>query len=57
MFFGLSLKQFIFSLCACVIAVLLFFLLKLYLGTETLSWVCILATSPFATLGFFNITE
>lgn len=52
MFFGLSLRQFIFSLCACVVAVVLFFLLKPYLGIETLSWVCILAAAPFAALGF-----
>lgn len=53
-FFGLSLRQFVCSLCACVVAVLLFFLLKPYLGTETLSWVCILAASPFAAFGFFK---
>ena len=35
MFFGLSLRQFIFSLCAVVVAVGLYFLLKPYLGTET----------------------
>lgn len=51
-FFGLSLRQFIFSLCACVIAVLLYFVLKPYLGIETLSWVCILGAVPFAVLGF-----
>jgi hypothetical protein len=52
MFFGLSLRQFIFSACACVTAVGLFFLLKPYLGTETVSWVCILGALPFAALGF-----
>ena len=41
MFFGLSLRQFIFSVLACGIAVGLYFLLKPYLGTETVSWVCI----------------
>lgn len=51
-FFGLSLRQFIFSLCACAIAVLLYFILKPYLGIETLSWVCILGAVPFAVLGF-----
>ena len=54
MFFGLSLRQFIFSLCACVVAVILFFVLKPYLGIETLSWVCILAAVPFAALGFIK---
>ena len=53
-FFGLSLRQFIFSVCACGIAVLLYFLLKPYLGIETLSWVCILGAIPFAILGFLK---
>ncbi len=51
-FFGLSLRQFFFSACACGIAVILYFILKPYLGTETLSWVCILGATPFAVLGF-----
>lgn len=51
-FFGLSMRQFIFSICACLIAVLLYFLLKPYFGIETLSWVCILGAIPFAILGF-----
>ena len=54
MFFGLSLRQFIFSLCACLLAVILYFLLKPYLGLETLSWVCIVGAAPFAALGFFK---
>ena len=54
MFFGLSLRQFIFSLCAVVVAVGLYFLLKPYLGTETVSWVCILGAAPFAALGFIK---
>ena len=33
MFFGLSMRQFIFSACACVVAVGLYFLLKPYVGT------------------------
>lgn len=52
MFFGLSLRQFIFSVLACGIAVGLYFLLKPYLGTETVSWVCILGAAPFAAIGF-----
>lgn len=51
-FFGLSLRQFIFSVCACGIAVLLYFLLKPFFSIETLSWVCILGAVPFAILGF-----
>ena len=51
-FFGLSLRQFIFSILACLVAVLLYFLLRKYFGIETLSWVCILGAAPFAMIGF-----
>jgi hypothetical protein len=51
-FFGLSLRQFIFSVLACCVAVLLYFALKGHFGIETLSWVCILGASPFAAIGF-----
>lgn len=54
MFFGLSLRQFIFSACACVVAVGIYFLLKPYVGTETVSWMCILGAAPFAALGFIR---
>ena len=54
MFFGLSLRQFIFSACACVVAVGIYFLLKPYVGTETVSWMCILGVAPFAALGFIK---
>ena len=51
-FFGLSLRQFIFSIAACLVAVLLYFLLREHFGIETLSWVCILGAVPFGVLGF-----
>ena len=54
MFFGLSLRQFIFSVLACGIAVLIFFGLKGSLGTETTSWMCILGAAPFAAIGFIK---
>lgn len=54
MFFGLSLRQFIFSACACVVAVGIYFLLKPYVGTEAVSWMCILGAAPFAALGFIK---
>ncbi len=53
-FFGLSLRQFFFSVLACVVAVVLYFLLKDKFGVETLSWVCILGAAPFAVLGFIT---
>lgn len=49
-----TMRQFIFSACACVVAVGLYFLLKPYVGTETVSWMCILGAAPFAALGFIK---
>ena len=40
MFFGLSMRQFIFSVLACGVAVGLYFILRPYFGVETLSWFC-----------------
>ena len=51
-FFGLSMRQFIFSILACLVAVGLYFILRPYFGIETLSWICILGATPFAILGF-----
>ena len=54
MFFGLSMRQCGFSLAAMLVAVGLYFLLKPYVGTETVSWMCILGAAPFAAMGFMN---
>ena len=54
LFFGLSLRQCGFSLAAVLVAVGLYFLLKPYVGTETVSWMCILGAVPFAAMGFIN---
>ena len=54
MYFGLSLRQFIFSILACGVAVAIYFGLKDYLGTETVSWICILGAAPFAAVGFIK---
>ena len=53
-FFGLTMRQFIFSILACIVAVGLYFVLKPHFGVETLSWVCILGAAPFAALGFIK---
>lgn len=53
-YFGLSLRQFIFSVLACGVAVGLYFILKPFFGIETLSWMCILGALPFAAIGFFK---
>ena len=54
MFFGLSLRQCVFSVLAVAVAVGLYFLLRPYVGLETLSWVCVLGAAPFAALGFIT---
>ena len=52
MFFGLSLRQFLFSLLAVAFAVGAYFLFNPMLGLETTSWICMLVAAPFAALGF-----
>ena len=51
-FFGLSLRQFIFSGLACGIAVGLYFLLHPYMSMETVSWICVLGAAPCVVFGF-----
>lgn len=53
-FFGLTMRQFVFSLLAIGVAVGLYFLLRPYMGTETVSWMCILGAVPFAAIGFVS---
>lgn len=53
-YFGLSLRQFIFSILACGMAVVLYFIFRPYFGIETLSWLCILGAAPFAAVGFIK---
>lgn len=54
MFFGLSLRQFIFSVLAVGFAVAIYFGLRNFFGTETVSWMCIVGAAPFAALGFIK---
>lgn len=54
MSFGLSMRQFVFSALAILVAVGLYFLLKPHFGTETVSWMCILGAAPLAALGFIT---
>ena len=54
MFFGLNARQFIFALLAVGVAIGVYFGLKDCLGTETVSWLCILGAVPFAAMGFLK---
>lgn len=51
-FLGLSLRQTIFSIFACGIACVIYFLLKNQLGVEMTSWLCMIGAAPFAAFGF-----
>ena len=51
-FFGLNLRQFVFSALACLIAVLFYFIFRRRFGVETVSWICILGALPMALFGF-----
>ena len=52
MFFGLTMRQFIFTCLAVAASILSYFFLKPLIGIEAVSLVCILAAVPFAVLGF-----
>lgn len=54
---GFNMRQCVYTVLAAGVAVALYFLLKPYLGTETLSWVCILGAFPFVLMGFVNYNK
>ena len=54
MFFGLNMRQFIFSLLAVAVAVVIYFMLRSHFGIGTLSWMCVLGAAPFAGAGFIK---
>jgi len=53
-FFGLNMRQLIFSAIAVAAAVGTYFSLRNVLGTEIVSWLCIIAAAPFAAMGFIK---
>lgn len=55
LFFGLSLRQFLFALLAVAVAVGVYFGLRPVLGNGEIGWVCVLAAFPFALGGFFSV--
>ena len=56
MFFGLSMRQFIFSILACGVAVGLYFLLRPYFGVETLPGFAFWARPPLPCWGLSPTT-
>ena len=53
-FFGLSLRQFLFSLMAVLVAVGLYFGLHHFVRSSAYDWLCVVAAFPFALGGFFT---
>lgn len=53
-FFALSVRQFIYSILACSIAVLIYFSSINTFGMEITIWLCILGAAPFAAIGFIS---
>ena len=54
LFFGLNMRQCLFSVLACIVAVVIYFLVINQLGVEMTSWLCMLGAAPFAALGFIK---
>jgi hypothetical protein len=54
LFFGLTLRQFIFALVAVAVAVTVYFGLRPVMGEGEIGWLCVLAAFPFALGGFFQ---
>lgn len=51
---GLTLRQTIFSILSCIVAVIVYFVSIDTLGSEITSWFCIVCAIPFAALGFID---
>ena len=56
-FWGLTLRQTVFSVLACAAAVITYFLFSPYLSISVLSWVCVVSAIPFAAFGFIQYNE
>ena len=56
-FLGMSFRQFLFSIIACVVAVIIYLSCVDVLGMETTSWLCMLGATPFASLGFITFQK
>lgn len=53
----MSFRQFLFSIIACVVAVIIYLSCVDVLGMETTSWLCMLGATPFASLGFITFQK
>lgn len=56
-FLGLSFRQFLFSVIACVVAIIIYLSTVDILGMEITSWLCMIGAAPFASLGFTSFQK
>lgn len=56
-FWGLSLRQFLFSCLGVAVSVGIYFLLRNRLGTGAVSWACIFGMLPCVLLGFVTYNK
>lgn len=56
-FFGLSMRQCLFSVLACIVAIGIYFACHTTFGTEITSWLCMFGAFPFATFGFITYQQ
>ena len=54
MFFGLTLRQVVFSITGCLSSLIVYFFLKNTIKGEILYWFCMLSVVPHAFFGFFT---
>jgi len=53
-FFGLSMRQFLCSVAAVGLGVIVYFITRDVLHKEIVSWLCILSAAPIAAAGFLS---
>lgn len=56
-FLGLSFRQFLFSVIACVVAIIIYLSTVDILGMEITSWLCMIGAAPFASLVFISFQK
>lgn len=56
-FLGLSFRQFLLSVIACVVAIIIYLSTVDILGMEITSWLCMIGAAPFASLVFISFQK
>lgn len=57
MFFGLTVRQVVCIVCAAVLCVPTFLIVRHYVSIDTLRWLMVLEAAPFAAVGWFKYND